>query len=313
MTAQFGGNRSGRGEDQDDEEAARSEAYPSSASLRAEIDELVKTGPVSRPTFDSSFPSTRPLFIQLHAYARQRGFTLFRRGGSASTPTSTNLLCSKFGPGGRGKGEKECGFSVKVEKGGDGRWRVTKVKAEHSGHAFARREGVQSLASASGKGKVKDEQDEPRSSTTDKPAKRPRLASPPPTAFRPTQPSAFCAPPPIHRPPLAHAVPASFAPPPFSFSPSAHQPIPPDPSLVAFLHSFAPSLPFAQAGVSTIAALLASPSVGIRTADDLIALAEMEEITAGMMLDEVAKRVGPERRREMESVVRALRGEFAMG
>ncbi|GAA5912809.1 hypothetical protein JCM6882_000434 [Rhodosporidiobolus microsporus] len=216
--------------------APQSKPFPSSKSLKSDVEALVQCGFVSLPSFEATFPTSRALLVRLHAYASSRRFKLFRRGAS-NTPDLTHLLCSKA------KGVEACKFVVKIKKGDDGLWRIAKVHAEHS-HEL---EGAALCPSTSIKQeehKSTAEPSKPSSSKRRTPplsaspsSKRPRLASSSDAASLP--PSALSHPPSA---PLSSAAPSLAASPSItSHSAPALAPPPSEPFTTAAPPPFRPS------------------------------------------------------------------------
>ncbi|GAA6037070.1 hypothetical protein JCM8097_005536 [Rhodosporidiobolus ruineniae] len=277
--------------------------FPSASSLKPAVDRYLEhhPGPVHLPSPDLSFPTVHALFTHLHAHARSRSFTLYRRG-SSSKPDQTRLVCSKARKAGLKDGEKECGFAVKAKRGEDGAWRVVKVTAEHShpvggGGTSGRSTPLEVFNSAAASSSLAT------STSAAAPSPPPPYDAPP--ALRSTTPSTTPPDPAL----AATAVPAS-AEPDIYLRPPAPPPSLPDFStaLPAFLASL--SLSASPPSPSLTDLFL---SLGLSSADDLAALALMDDHTLGLMLELVQGRVGEEAAREVGGVLGRMRQVMAGG
>ncbi|GAA6025078.1 hypothetical protein JCM10207_003400 [Rhodosporidiobolus poonsookiae] len=266
--------------------------YPSAAELSSEVDAFVEisAGPITLPCCDDAFPPPRALFIRLHAYARQRGFTLFRRGSSANT-TATHLCCSKLREASRAQGEGECHFAIKVASMRDGTWKVVKAMTEHS-------HGVKAPAANRGAEKKRAPPLDPPSQ-----AKRRRVPSTPASPR-----SASATPLPLHPPQprgLAKIVSGGAATPPIlpresvhaaldSPSSTPHKPPPTTPDapfseqLASFLSSVLP--PTSAANLTHLTHLVASPAIGLSSTADLVDLIFLDAAALDALLDDAQRR-----------------------
>lgn len=85
---------------------------------------ISQIGPLAFPSTTDTFPTARDLFTLLYAFASQRGFSIYRYGGT-TTATSVTLLCERAHDRFRKTESGLCGWKVEVEKAERG-WRVTR-------------------------------------------------------------------------------------------------------------------------------------------------------------------------------------------
>ncbi|GAA5912807.1 hypothetical protein JCM6882_000433 [Rhodosporidiobolus microsporus] len=250
--------------------SSRSPPFPSARQLTRENEALLAAGPVSFPS-SASFPSARDLLINLHAYAQQRHFTLFRTSNSSET-NSLTMRCSRAHYRFHNTAEGRCEMFVEAKKGENGKWAVSSKSRKHN-HPL----GSSTLTP------VKEEQP--------KLAKRSRRSLPvtPPTVLdQYAKPSS-----PYLSPPAAAT----------GLRPSAPSTFPHD--LDAFLLSLFPALE--TVGLAQYASLLLS--TGLSSLDDLAALLFLEDSTTALFVEEVRRMGTPADRceglRDMIQVLRA--------
>ncbi|GAA5989146.1 hypothetical protein JCM5350_005100 [Sporobolomyces pararoseus] len=110
--------------------------FPTKADLQVEIKTLSQKGPVSLPTSDQRFDSARDLLLQLHTFAVQNHFSIYRWSSHLLTSRlkmtftrRTNRF--KDAPGG------VCRYEIHAEEiGQSGKWRLVQTVGSHN-HTLA--------------------------------------------------------------------------------------------------------------------------------------------------------------------------------
>ncbi|GAA5954053.1 hypothetical protein JCM3765_000733 [Sporobolomyces pararoseus] len=244
--------------------------FPTKADLQIEIQTLSRQGPVPLPTPDQRFDSARHLLVQLHTFAAQNGFTIYRWSSHLLT-SQLKMTCFRRTSRYKGAPGGCCPYELRAEEiGQSGKWRFIETVGNHN---------------------------HPLSSFNNQVTSQSSNETPAAFPSRPSQKITSSASTPFD---LHYPYPTPSLPPtaPFSNSTSPLQTSNHHPSrssspsdLISFLRSFNSSPPFLQHTLSTLS------SAGIRSIDDLIAILSMSQRGMERVASKIEGDVGNELRK----------------